>query len=154
MDSDNITDPCEDNRNVGPARRLRRSTKTESQQSSFEEHTKNFGGEIRNEDEEDVRVDSRSKTRTWRADPDQDQVSDEEGARSRRSFSSDDGEKSSPSEGPTSLSSPSQTPSPTPAGPARGTSSSALYRTGRHRRDGGREGWTGGRGRGINSVNQ
>ncbi|TNN82563.1 Lebercilin [Liparis tanakae] len=95
MESENVTDPYEDNRRVDQSRQSLRSTKNDSQTSPFQKHEKIFRDKIQGEGEKDVCVESRSKTRTWRSDPDRDQVSDEEGRRSTGSLYSEDYENGS-----------------------------------------------------------
>ncbi|XP_070844096.1 lebercilin [Chaetodon trifascialis] len=134
MESENITDPYEDNRDADQSRQSRRSTKKESCGSSFQKHKKNFRDKMQDEDEDekDSCIESRSKTRTWHSDPDRDQVSDGEDRRSCRSFYSEDYENESRSEGSISPYSRSRTPSPTPQRGVRAKriSSSPLYKTG------------------------
>ncbi|KAM9339164.1 lebercilin [Symphorus nematophorus] len=131
MESENITDLCEDNRDVSQSRQSLRSTKKDSRESSFRKHKKNLKDKIQDEDQKDDYADSRSKTRIWRSDPDRDQISDGEGRRSSRSFYSEDYENESPSEGSLSPYSQSRTPSPTPPRGMRAKriSSSPLYKT-------------------------
>ncbi|XP_051264803.1 lebercilin [Dicentrarchus labrax] len=132
MESESITDPYEDNRDVDQSRQSQRSTKKDSQESSNQKQKKNFRDKIKDEDEKDSCSDSRSKTRTWRSDPDRDQVSDGEGRGSSRSFYSEDYENESPSEGSLSPYSQSRTPSPIPNRGVRvkRISNNPLYKTG------------------------
>ncbi|XP_076612998.1 lebercilin [Chaetodon auriga] len=132
MESENITDRYEDNRDVDQSRQSLRSTKKESRGSSFKKHKKNFRDKIQDEDDKDSCIESRSKTRTWHSDPDRDQVSDGEDRRSSRSFYSEDYENESLSEGSISPYSRSRTPSPTPQRGVRAKriSSSPLHKTG------------------------
>ncbi|XP_056284688.1 lebercilin [Pseudoliparis swirei] len=111
MESENVTDPYEDNRHVDQSRQSLRSTKNDSQTSPFQKHEKIFRDKIQGEGEKDVCVESRSKTRTWRSDPDRDQVSDEEGRRSTGSLYSEDYENGSHSGRSSSPYSHSRTPS-------------------------------------------
>ena len=128
MESENITDPHEDNRDVDRSRQSHRSTRKDSRASSLQKHKKNF----RDESEKDVCVESRSKTRTWRSDPDRDQISDGEGRRSSQSFYSEDYENESPSDRTLSPYSRSRTPSPARQRGVRAKriSNSPLYKTG------------------------
>uniref|UniRef100_A0A3P8SLA7 Lebercilin LCA5 n=1 Tax=Amphiprion percula TaxID=161767 RepID=A0A3P8SLA7_AMPPE len=110
------SDPNED-RN----RQSVQSRKKESRASSGQKHQKNLQDNIHSDDEKEAR----SRTRTWRSDPDQDRVSD-------GSFYSEDYENESPSERSFSPYSRSRTPSPSPHRSLRTkkVSSSPLYRTG------------------------
>ncbi|XP_068433183.1 lebercilin [Clinocottus analis] len=129
MESENTTDPYEDNRHVDQSRQSLRSTKNDSQASSFQKHEKAFQDKIQTEGEKDVCVESRSKTRTWRSDPDRDQVSDGEGRRSSGSLYSEDYENESHSDRSISPYSRSRTPSLTRVR-AKRISNSPLYKTG------------------------
>ncbi|XP_070782485.1 lebercilin [Enoplosus armatus] len=128
MESESITDPYEDNRDVD---QRSSSTKKDSRESSFHKHKKNFRDKIQDKDEKDC-VESRSKTRTWHSDPDRDRISDGEGRRSSESFYSEEYENESPSEGTLSPYSQSRTPSPSPQRGVRAKriSSSPLHKTG------------------------
>ncbi|XP_042359429.1 lebercilin isoform X2 [Plectropomus leopardus] len=124
MESEKITDLYEDNRDQ--SRQSLRSTKKDSRASSLQKHKNKFEGD------KDVSAESRSKTRTWRSDPDRDQISDGEGRRSSESFYSEDYENDSPSEGSLTPYSQSRTPSPTLHRGVRAKrfSNSPLYKTG------------------------
>ncbi|XP_034383620.1 lebercilin [Cyclopterus lumpus] len=111
MESENLTDPYEDNRHVDQSRQSLRSTKNDSQTSSFQKHEKIFRDKNQGESEKDICVESRSKTRTWRSDPHRDQVSDEEGRRSTGSLYSEDYDNGSHSGRSISPYSRSRTPS-------------------------------------------
>ncbi|XP_034755890.1 lebercilin isoform X1 [Etheostoma cragini] len=124
MESENISDPYQDNRDVVQSRQSPQSTKKDSPASSFQNHKKNYRDKIRDEGEKDSCVESRSKTRTCRSDPDRDQVSDGEGQRSSRSFYSEDYENESASDRSISPYSRSRTPSPTPQ---RGVRAKRIY---------------------------
>ncbi|XP_068580800.1 lebercilin isoform X2 [Cebidichthys violaceus] len=132
MESENVTDPYEDNRDVDQSRQSLRSTKKDSRASSFQKHKKIFRDKIRGEGEKDVGVESRSKTRTWPSDPDRDQISDGEGRRSTGSFYSEDYDNESPSGRSISPFSQSRTPSFTPQRGVRAKriSNSPFYKTG------------------------
>ncbi|XP_051792957.1 LOW QUALITY PROTEIN: lebercilin [Acanthochromis polyacanthus] len=95
------------------------SRKKESRASSGQKHHKNLQENIHSDDDKETR----SRTRTWRSDPDR--VSD-------GSFYSEDYENESPSERSFSPYSRSRTPSPSPHRTLRTkrVSSSTLYRTG------------------------
>ncbi len=142
MESENITDPYEDNRDADQSRQSHRSTKKNYRDSS-QKHKKNFQDKIQDEDEKDDCVESRSKTRTWRSDPDRDQISDGEGRRSSESFYSEEYENESPSEGSLSPYSQSRTPSPTPQRGVRAKriSSSPLNKTGMFSKEMIKYGW-------------
>ncbi|KAL3052590.1 hypothetical protein OYC64_005184 [Pagothenia borchgrevinki] len=114
MESENITDPYEDNRDVDQSRQSLRSSKKDSRSSHFEKRKKNSRDNLKDEVEKESCVESRSKTRTWRSDPDRDQLSDGEGRRSSGSFYSDDYDNESPSERSNSPYSRSRTPTATP----------------------------------------
>uniref|UniRef100_A0A8C9XZN4 Lebercilin LCA5 n=1 Tax=Sander lucioperca TaxID=283035 RepID=A0A8C9XZN4_SANLU len=103
MESENISDPYQDNRDVIQSPQSLQSTKE----------------------------DPESKTRTCHSDPDRDQVSDGEGQRSSRSFYSEDYENESPSDRSISPYSQSRTPSPTPQRGVRAKRiyNSPLYKT-------------------------
>lgn len=122
MDSETAADPNEDNRNQQSVQ----SRKKESRASSVRNHQKNLQEKIHSDDEKEAR----SRTRTWRSDPDRDQVSD--GRRSSGSFYSEDYENESPSERSFSPNSRSRTPSPSPHRTlrTRRVCSSPLYRSG------------------------
>ncbi|XP_039638722.1 lebercilin isoform X2 [Perca fluviatilis] len=124
MESENISDPYQDNRDVIQSRQSLQSTKEDSRASSFQKHKKNYQDKIQDEGEKDSCVESRSKTRTCRSDPDRDQISDEEGQRSSRSLYSEDYENESPSDRSISPYSRSRTPSPTPQ---RGVRTKRIY---------------------------
>ncbi|XP_035851256.1 lebercilin isoform X1 [Sander lucioperca] len=124
MESENISDPYQDNRDVIQSPQSLQSTKEESRASSFQKHKKNYRDKIGDEGEKDSCVESRSKTRTCHSDPDRDQVSDGEGQRSSRSFYSEDYENESPSDRSISPYSQSRTPSPTPQ---RGVRAKRIY---------------------------
>ncbi|TKS76054.1 Lebercilin Leber congenital amaurosis 5 protein [Collichthys lucidus] len=128
MESEKITDLYEDNRDADSSRQSLGSTRKDS---SFQKHKKNFRDNIQDKEEKESCDDSRSKTRTWRSDPDRDLISDGEGRRSSRSFYSEDYENGSPSERSLSSYSQSRTPSPTPQRVVRTkkNSSSPLYKT-------------------------
>ncbi|XP_026175188.1 lebercilin [Mastacembelus armatus] len=111
MESENATDQYEDNRDVDLSRQSLQSTKKDSRASSFQKRKKNFQDKIQDEVEKGGCVESRSKTRTWRSDPDRDQISDGEGRRSSGSYYSEDYE--SHSEHSLSPYTQSRTPSPT-----------------------------------------
>uniref|UniRef100_UPI0037E7EB87 lebercilin n=1 Tax=Semicossyphus pulcher TaxID=241346 RepID=UPI0037E7EB87 len=132
MDLENKTDAYEDNRDVDQSRQSLRSMKKDSRESSSQKHKKNLQEKIQDEDEKEDGVESRSKTRTWRSDPDRDKMSDREGRRSSRSFYSEDYENDSHSEGSLSPYSRSRTPSRSPQRGLRAKriSSSPLYKTG------------------------
>ncbi|XP_029281814.1 lebercilin isoform X2 [Cottoperca gobio] len=131
MESENMADPYEDNRDVNQSRQSLRSTKKESRASSFENRKKNFQDKIQHEGEKDGCVESRSKTRTWRSDPDRDQISDGEGRRSSGSFYSEDYDNETPSDRSNSPYSQSRTPSTTQRGVrAKRISNSPFYKTG------------------------
>uniref|UniRef100_A0A8C3A6A9 Lebercilin LCA5 n=1 Tax=Cyclopterus lumpus TaxID=8103 RepID=A0A8C3A6A9_CYCLU len=143
MESENLTDPYEDNRHVDQSRQSLRSTKNDSQTSSFQKHEKIFRDKNQGESEKDICVESRSKTRTWRSDPHRDQVSDEEGRRSTGSLYSEDYDNGSHSGRSISPYSRSRTPSLTRGVrngvPQRGVrakriSNSPFYKTGVGRR--------------------
>ncbi|TDH00342.1 hypothetical protein EPR50_G00187540 [Perca flavescens] len=127
MESENISDPYQDNRDVIESRQSLQSTKEDSRASSFQKHKKNYRDKIRDEGEKDSCVESRSKTRTCRSDPDRDQISDEEGQRSSRSLYSEDYENESPSDRSISPYSQSRTPSPTPQKGVRGLRAKRIY---------------------------
>ncbi|XP_068610084.1 lebercilin [Brachionichthys hirsutus] len=131
MESDNLTEPYEDNRNV-ESRQSLWSTKKDSQQSSIPQHTRNIHDKSRNSDEKNDRGERRSKPGIRHVDPDQDQLSVGEAASSSRSFCSEECENASPSEGSFSTYSRSRTPSPTPQTEMRAKriSSSSLHKTG------------------------
>lgn len=74
MESENITDPYEDNRDVDQSRQSLRSTKKDSRESSSQRHKKNTRDKIQDEDKKDDSAESRSKTRTRHSDPDRDQM--------------------------------------------------------------------------------
>ncbi|XP_033932025.1 lebercilin isoform X2 [Pseudochaenichthys georgianus] len=114
MESENMTDPYEDNRDVDPSRQSLRSSKKDSRSSHFEKRKKNSQDNLKDEVEKESCVESRSKTRTWRSDPDRDQLSDGEGRRSSGTFYSDDYDNESPSERSNSPYSRSRTPTATP----------------------------------------
>ncbi|KAJ4929208.1 hypothetical protein JOQ06_004823 [Pogonophryne albipinna] len=114
MESENMTDPYEDNRDVDQSRQSLRSSKKDSRSSHFEKRKKNSRDNLKDEVEKESCVESRSKTRTWRSDPDRDQLSDGEGRRSSGSFYSDDYDNESPSERSNSPYSRSRTPTATP----------------------------------------
>lgn len=132
MESENTTDPYEDNRDL--SRQSRRSAKKASRASPAQKQkcNKNFQDRIHNEDEKEGSVKSRSKTRIWHSDPDRDQISDGERRRSNESFYSEDYENESPSERSITPYSQSRTPSPTPQRGIRAKriSGSPLYKTG------------------------
>nr|XP_046229420.1 lebercilin isoform X2 [Scatophagus argus] len=132
MESVNITDSYEDNRDVDQSRQSLRSTKTDLQESSFQKQKRNIWDKIQDGDEKNNCAESRSKTRTWHSDPDRDQISDGERRGSSRSFYSEDYENDSPSEGSISPYSHSRTPSPPPqrGTQAKRTSGSFIYKTG------------------------
>ncbi|XP_054474560.1 lebercilin isoform X1 [Anoplopoma fimbria] len=132
MESENMTDPCEDNRDADQSRQSLRSTKNDSRASSFQKHKKIFQEKIQDEGEKDVCVESRSKTRTRRSDPDRDQISDGDGRRSTGSFYSEDYENESHSDRSISPYSHSRTPSLTPQRSVRAKriSNSPFYKTG------------------------
>lgn len=134
MESENISDSYEDNRDIHLSQQSLRSIKKDSRASSTQKQkrNKNFRDKIQDEDEKEGSVKSRSKTRIWQSDPDRDQISDEEGRRSSESFYSEDYENESPSECSVSQYSQSRTPSPTPQRGVRAKriSSSPLYKTG------------------------
>ncbi|KAK5880249.1 hypothetical protein CesoFtcFv8_023297 [Champsocephalus esox] len=114
MESENMTDPYEDNRDVDQSRQSLRSSKKDSRSSHFEKRKKNSRDNLKDEVEKESCVESRSKTRTWRSDPDRDQLSDGEGRRSSGTFYSDDYDNESPSERSNSPYSRSRTPTATP----------------------------------------
>ncbi|XP_047430310.1 lebercilin isoform X2 [Mugil cephalus] len=124
MESENLTDPYQDNRDL--SRQSLQSTRKDSRASSVQKHKKKFGDKIHSEEE------SRSKTRTWHSDPDRDQISDGEERKSNRSFYSDDYENESTSEHSSSPYSQSRTPSPSTQRGVRAkrTSNSPLYKMG------------------------
>ncbi|XP_035000421.2 lebercilin [Hippoglossus stenolepis] len=131
MESENATDRYEDNKDG--SRQSLRSRSKDSRASSIQKHKSNSRDNIEDKDENDSCAESRSKTRTWRSDPDRDQVSDGEGRRSSGSFYSEDYENESPSERSLSPHSRSRTPpSPTPQKGVRAKriSVSPLYKTG------------------------
>ncbi|XP_033503800.2 lebercilin isoform X1 [Epinephelus lanceolatus] len=130
MESENIADPYEDNQDR--SRQSHRSTKKDSRASSSQKHKKKFRDKIHDEGEKEGCADSRSKTRTWRSDPDRDQISDGERRRSSGSFYSEDYENDSPSEGSLTPYSQSRTPSPTlhRGVRAKRISNSPFYKTG------------------------
>ncbi|KAM3602428.1 uncharacterized protein V6R79_003876 [Siganus canaliculatus] len=130
MESASLTDPYEDNRDADHSRQSHKSRTKKSSKESTLQKEKNTQDKIRNEDQKEDCVESRSKTRTWHSDPDRDRVSDEEGRRSNQSFYSDDYDNESPSDG--SISAYSRTPSPSPPRgmKTKRTSSSSLYKTG------------------------
>lgn len=134
MESENITDSYEDNRDVDLSRQSLRSKEKDSRTSSTQKqkHNKNVRDKIQDEDEKEGCVKSRSKTRIWHSDPDRDQISGGEGRRSSESFYSEDYENESPSERSISQYSQSRTPSPTPQRGLRAKriSTSPLYKTG------------------------
>ncbi|XP_037607559.1 lebercilin isoform X1 [Sebastes umbrosus] len=132
MESENVTDPYEDNRDADQSRQSLQSTKEDSRASSFQKRKKNFRDKIQDEGEKGGCIESRSKTRTWRSDPDRDKVSDGEGRRSSGSFYSEDYENESRSDRSISPYSQSQTPSPNRRRGVRAKriSSSPLYKTG------------------------
>lgn len=132
MESENRTDPYEDNRDVDGSHQSLRSTNKDSRESSVQRCRKNTRDKIQDEEKNHNSTESRSKTRTWHSDPDRDQISDGDGRRSSHSFHSDDYENDSHSEGSVSPYSQSRTPSPTPQKGmrAKGISSSPLYKTG------------------------
>ncbi|XP_029984611.1 lebercilin isoform X2 [Sphaeramia orbicularis] len=133
MESENTTHQFEDNRDVHLSRQSLQSTKTDSRASSSQKQicNKNSNDKIRDEEEKEDYVESRSKTRIWHPDPDRDQISDD-GRKSAGSFYSDDYENESPSERSLSPYSRSRTPSPIPKRSVRGkrNSTSPLYKTG------------------------
>ncbi|XP_062267994.1 lebercilin isoform X2 [Platichthys flesus] len=130
MESVNATDRYEDNKDG--SRQSLRSRSKDSRGSSIQKHKSNSRDNIQYKDEKDSCAESRSKTRTWRSDPDRDQVSGGEGRRSSASFYSEDYENESPSERSLSPHSRSRTPSPTPVKGVRDKriSVSPLYKTG------------------------
>ncbi|KAK5853041.1 hypothetical protein PBY51_006863 [Eleginops maclovinus] len=132
MESENMTDLYEDNRDVDQSRQSLRSSKKDSRASYFEKRKKNSRDKIKDDGEKESCVESRSKTRTWRSDPDRDQLSDGERRRSSGSFYSDDYDNESPSERSNSPYSRSCTPSATPQRMVRSKriSNSPLYKTG------------------------
>ncbi|XP_073348378.1 lebercilin [Pagrus major] len=132
MESENKTDPYEDNRDADQSRQSLRSTRKDSRDSSVQKHKKNNWDKIRDEEEKEDIAEGRSKTRTWHSDPDRDQISDGEGRRSSRSYYSEDYENESPSDRSLSPYSQSRTPSPLPQRGMRAkrTSNSPLYKTG------------------------
>ncbi|KAM9840074.1 lebercilin [Aulostomus maculatus] len=142
MESDNITDQTEDNRDADLSRQSLRSTKQNSRASSTqkENHNKNVRDRTQDEDEKEGCVESRSRTRICHSDPDRDRVSDGEGRRSSGSFYSDDYDNGSVSERSLSPYSQSRTPSPAPQRRVHGkrVSRSPFYKTG----DVGRRGTT------------
>uniref|UniRef100_A0A672FQW9 Lebercilin LCA5 n=1 Tax=Salarias fasciatus TaxID=181472 RepID=A0A672FQW9_SALFA len=110
MESENIPDPYEDNRDVSL-----QNTKRDSRASSSHKHKKHQQDKNESDEEKESSVQSRSKTRTRHSDPDRDQVSDgESGRRSIESFYSEDYENESLSDRSCSPYSPSRTPSPVP----------------------------------------
>nr|XP_019947069.1 PREDICTED: lebercilin [Paralichthys olivaceus]XP_019947070.1 PREDICTED: lebercilin [Paralichthys olivaceus] len=111
MEPDNASDQYENNQQG--SRQSHRSRSKDSRASSIQKHKSKFKDKIQDKDEKDSCADGRSKTRTWRSDPDRDQVSDGEGWRSSGSFYSEDYENESPSERSLSPHSQSRTPSPT-----------------------------------------
>ncbi|XP_021163321.2 lebercilin [Fundulus heteroclitus] len=111
-ESEKAPEPIEDNRILSC--QSRRSTKKESRSSSGQKRRKKCREKILNGDATDGSVDSRSKTRTRRSDPDRDRVSDEDGRRSDGSLYSEDYENATQSERSLSPFSRSLTPSPTP----------------------------------------
>ncbi|XP_059213070.1 lebercilin isoform X2 [Centropristis striata] len=132
MESEDITDPYEDNRDADRSQQSLRSSKKESRASSVQKHKNNFRDKIQDEGEKEGCVESRSKTRIWRSDPDRDQISDGEGRKSSGSFYSEDYENESPSDRSISPYSRSRTPSPVPQRGVRSKrmSNSPLYKTG------------------------
>ncbi|XP_074542045.1 lebercilin [Halichoeres trimaculatus] len=128
MESENKSDSHEDNRDVDRSRQSHRSSKNHSRESSSQKYKSDF--KENNQEEKDDAIESRSKTRTWRSDPDRDRMSDREGPRSSRSFYSEDYD--SASEGSLSAYSRSRTPSPALQRGGRGkrTFGSPLYKTG------------------------
>ncbi|XP_060947711.1 lebercilin [Limanda limanda] len=130
MESENATDRYEDNKDG--SRQSLRSRSKDSRASSIQKHKSNSRDNIQDKDEKDSCAESRSKTRTWRSDPDRDQVSGGEGRRSSASFYSEDYENESPSERSLSPHSRSRTPSPTPQKGVRAKriSVSPVYKTG------------------------
>lgn len=132
MESENKTDPYEDNRDVDQSRQSLRSTRKDSCDSSVQKHKKSNWDKIGDEEEKEDVAEGRSKTRTWRSDPDRDQISDGEGRRSSHSYYSEDYENESPSDRSLSPYSQSRTPSPTPQRGIRAkkTSNSPFFKTG------------------------
>ncbi|XP_041660620.1 lebercilin [Cheilinus undulatus] len=132
MESEIKSDFYEDNRDADQSRQSFRSAKKYSRESSSQKLKENFEENNQNEGEKNNGVESRSKTRTWRSDPDRDKMSDKEGQRSRQSFYSEDYENDSRSESPLSPYSRSRTPSPALERGARAKriSGSPLYKTG------------------------
>ncbi|XP_040016838.2 lebercilin isoform X1 [Gasterosteus aculeatus] len=132
MESENLTDPYADNRDVDQSRQSLRSTKKDSRASSLQKHKPIFQDKVQGEGEKDVCVESRSKTRTWRSDPDQDRLSDGEGRRSTGSLYSEDYENESPSGRSMSPYSQSRSPSLTPqrGGRVKRISNGPFYKTG------------------------
>ncbi|XP_034554851.1 lebercilin [Notolabrus celidotus] len=128
MESENKPDVYEDNRDLDQSRQSLRSTKKCSRESSPQKHKSNLKED--NKEEKDDSVENRSRTRTWRSDPDRDRMSDREVQGSGRSFYSEDYD--SASEGSLSSYSRSRTPSPAPQRGVRGKriSGSPLYKTG------------------------
>ncbi|KAM8831948.1 lebercilin isoform 1-T2 [Spinachia spinachia] len=114
MESENITDPYEDNRDVDQSRQSLRSTKKDSRAPPLQKHIQIFQDKVQGDGEKDVCVESRSKTRTWHSDPDRDRLSDGEGRRSTGSLYSKDYENESPSGRSFSPYSQSRSPSLTP----------------------------------------
>ncbi|XP_045916905.1 lebercilin isoform X1 [Micropterus dolomieu] len=139
MESENIADLYEDNRDADQSRQSLRSTEKDSRESVFQKHKKDFRDKILDKDKKEGCVESRSKTRTWHSDPDRDQMSDGEGRRSSRSFYSEDYENESPSGGSLSPYSQSRTPSPSPQRgmQAKRFSNGPFYKTGGVGRRGG-----------------
>lgn len=131
MESEFASDLYHDNRDVDLSRQSFQSTKKSSRVSSSQKHKRNCQDKNQDEGEKDNSVESRSKIRTRRSDPDRDHVSDDEGQKSSGSFYSEEYENDSPDR---SLSpcSHSRTPSPTPLRDTRTkrSSSSPLYKTG------------------------
>ncbi|KAM9354996.1 lebercilin [Pholidichthys leucotaenia] len=113
MENENKTDPYEDNRDL--SRQSPQSMKKESQASSIHRHKKSLRDKNHNEDEKGTSTHGRSKNRNWNSDTVQDQISDEEGRKSKESsFHPEDYENDFHSERSFSPYSRSRTPSPTP----------------------------------------
>ncbi|XP_037305676.2 lebercilin isoform X2 [Pungitius pungitius] len=132
MESENVTDLYEDNRDVDQSRQSLRSTKKDSRASSLQNHKQILKDKVQGEEEKDVCVESRSKTRTWRSDPDRDRLSDGVGRRSTGSLYSEDYENESPSGRSISPYSQSRSPSLTPQRGVRAKriSNGPFYKTG------------------------
>lgn len=132
MDSDDKSDPHEDNRDAEGRRQSCHSTKKFSRESSVQSRKKNIQDVMQDGDKRDRSPESGSKTRDCPSDPDRDRVSDSERPASKQSFYSDDYEIDSRSEDSTSSYSRSQTPSPSRRRPtrAKGVSSNPVLKTG------------------------